>query len=100
MVLHRPVELAGVSRYIPGWLATLVLASWLILLPIGLIPLNIPEYLRVSLGVLFIISTLLLPVAAHFHPVATFSIGGVECIEIYWLIPRWKTKWNRYLKQG
>jgi len=62
---NRPIE--ALSRYIPGWVATLIWASWLILMPIGRGPLDIPENLRVSLDVLFLISCLLLPIVVRFH---------------------------------
>jgi hypothetical protein len=89
----RPVE--ALSRYIPGWLATLTWASSLILIPIGRGPLKIPENLRVSLDVLLLVSFLLLPVAVHFHFTATLLISGLFCSELFWLIPQWKAKWNR-----
>lgn len=90
------------SRYIPSWFATVVLASCFVLLPpIVLGPLNIPEYLQVSLAVLFLISFfLLLPIAAHFHPVTSTFVGVLSWIESYWLVPRWKTKWDSDLKHG
>jgi hypothetical protein len=90
---NRPIE--ALSRYIPGWLATLIWASWLILAPIARGPLNIPKFLRVSLEILLLIAYLLLPVAIRFYPMDTFLIVGLFFIEIFWLIPRWKTKWNR-----
>ena len=93
---NRPIE--ALSRYIPGWHATLIWASWLILMPIGRGPLDIPENLRVSLDVLFLISCLLLPIAVRFHFAATLLISGLFFIELFWLIPQWKTKWNRDLK--
>jgi len=88
------------SRYVPGWLAALVIASWLALMPITEYLPKKPKYLRVSLGVLFAISSLLTPVAAHFYPSVTALIWGLLCVEIFWLIPRLKSKWNLENKQG
>ena len=90
---ERPIE--SLSRYIPGWVAMLIWALWLILAPIGRGPLGIPETLRVSLAVLFLISCLLLPVAVRFNLLATALVGVVLMIEQVWLIPWWKTKRNR-----
>jgi hypothetical protein len=85
---NGPVE--AVSRYVPGWLAMAIWASWLLLIPVGRGPLRIPEYLRVSLAVLFLLTCMLLPIAVRFHLVATLLISGVGCVELFWLIPRWK----------
>ena len=51
----RPIR--AISRYLPGWLATVIWGLWLILLPIGQGPLDVPAYLRVSLEVSFVITT-------------------------------------------
>jgi hypothetical protein len=89
----RVVEV--VSRYIPGWFAALAIASWLVLIPITEHPPKKPKYLQISLGVLFVISYLLVPVAGHFYPSGTVLIGGLLCVEVFWLVPRWKKKWSR-----
>jgi hypothetical protein len=89
----KPAE--ALSHYVPGWVAMLTWASWLILAPIGRGPLHVPEILRVSLAVLFLISCLLLPVAVRFNLVATALVGAVFIIEQLWLIPLWKAKWKR-----
>jgi len=90
---NRPVE--AVSRYVPGWLATLIWGCWLLLIPIGLGPLDVPKYLRDSLEVLFLLTCLLLPVAVRLHLVATLFISALGCVELLWLIPRWKARWKR-----
>lgn len=90
-----PVE--AVSRYVPGWLATAIWASWLVLIPIGRGPFRIPEYLQASLAVLFLLSTMLLPISVHFHLVATLLISGVVFVEAIWLIPLWKASRQQQL---
>ena len=90
---ERPTEV--LSHYVPGWVAILFWASWLILAPIGRGPLEVPQSLRASLGVLFLISCLLLPVAFRFYLIASTVVGVVLVIEQHWLIPLWKTKWKR-----
>ena len=87
-----------VYRYIPGWYAISAMALWLVLIPIKEYPAQKPKYLRISLGVFFAISCLSVPVAAHFTPLGTLLIAGLECIEIFWLTPRWKRKWKRDLE--
>jgi hypothetical protein len=94
----RPTE--AVSHYVPGWVAILIWASWLILAPIGRGPLDVPETLRVLLAVLFLISCLLLPLAVRFDPVASAFVGVVLIIEQFWLIPFWKTRWKRGQEPG
>ena len=89
----RPIEV--LSHYVPGRVAILIWASWLILAPIGRGPLDVPETIRASLAVLFPISCLLLPVAVRFHIVASAIVGVVLIIEQVWLIPWWKTRSKR-----
>jgi hypothetical protein len=89
----RPVEF--LSRYVNGWLATAIWASWLVLAPIGFGPLDIPERLRTSFQVLLLISCMLLPVAIRFFPLATVLIVGLLFMELVLLIPWWKRKWQR-----
>jgi hypothetical protein len=86
----RPTD--ALSHYVPGRVAILIWASWLILAPIGRGPLEVPETLRVLLAILFLISCLLLPVAVRFDLVASAFVGVVLIIEQLWLIPWWKTK--------
>jgi hypothetical protein len=88
----------ALSRYIPGWFATLIWALWPILLPIGQGPLDIPVYFRVSLYVSYLISGMFFPVALRFYPFAATFIGCIIMVEYYWVIPRWKKKWNRDLE--
>lgn len=95
---HRPVE--ALSHYVPGRVAILIWASWLLLAPIGRGPLDVPETLRVLLAVLFLISCLLLPVAVRFDVVASAFVGVVLIIEQIWLIPWWTTKWKRFRDSG
>lgn len=86
----------GISRLIPVWFAILVLASWLVLIP--LIPMlrgPLSVVGRVSLAIFVLISFLLYPVYAHFHPWATTVIITLCVLEGYWLILRRKTKVNR-----
>ena len=89
---HRPVEV--VSRYLPGWVATLIWASWLFFLPIMGGVFNVAEALRISLAVLFLISSSLLPIACRFYPGTTVLVGAGLFIEGLWLVPQWK-KWKR-----
>ena len=88
----QPSVVQIVSRYVPGWLATAIWASWLVLIPIGLGPIRIPEYSRISFAILFVLSCMLLPLAVHFHMAATLLITGIGCVELFWLIPRWKAR--------
>ena len=84
-----------VSRYVPVWFATLAMASWLVVVPITERHPPKPRVLRVSLVALFIISGLSVPIVAHFYPLGTALLGGLLCIEVFWLIPQWKKKWSR-----
>jgi hypothetical protein len=90
----------GLSRYIPGWLATLIWASWLNIIPLSEGPLDIPENLQVALGGLFLISSLLLPVAFHFYFVTNLLLLGLVCIERFVFLPRWHAKRNRRGRQS
>jgi hypothetical protein len=89
---HRPVEV--VSRYLPGWVATLIWASRLFFYPIMGGVFNVAEALRISLAVLFLISSSLLPIARRFYPGTTVLVGAGLFIEGLWLVPRWK-RWKR-----
>jgi hypothetical protein len=89
----RPTE--ALSHYVPGRVAILIWASWLILAPIGRGPLDVPDTLRVLLAGLFLISCLLLPVAVRSYLVASTVVGVVLAIEQVWLIPWWKSGWKR-----
>jgi hypothetical protein len=71
---HRPVEV--VSRYLPGWVATLIWASWLFFFPIMGGVFNVAEAPRLSLAVLFLISTSLLPITFRFYPGTTVLVWG------------------------
>lgn len=84
----------SIVRYLPGWLATVVFASPLLILP-AILVLSMPKYLEVLFGVLALVSFLLLPVAAHFHSAYFYLIVGLEFIEMYWLIPQWETRRSR-----
>jgi hypothetical protein len=89
----------GISRYIPGWFAILVLASWLVLIPILHGPQSLARHWQVVLLAIFVSITFLLsPVYSYFHPWATTLIGALCILENDWLIPRWKTKVNRDIK--
>ena len=85
----------AISPYVSGWAATLIWGSWLVLLPIGIGPLRIPEALRITLYVLLLATCIFLPLAIHFHATATLYISALFCIELFWLVPRWRDKWNR-----
>jgi hypothetical protein len=89
----RPIEV--LSRYVPGWVAMLIWASWLVLAPIGRGPLNVPESLRMFLAASFLLSCLLLPVAVRSHLVASALVGVLLVIEQLWLIPWWKAGFKR-----
>jgi hypothetical protein len=85
---NGPVEI--VSRYVPGWSAVAIWALWLLLIPIGRGPFRVPEYVQVSLAVLFLLTCMLLPVAVRFHPVLSITVLVLGYVEAYWLMPRWK----------
>jgi hypothetical protein len=89
-ISNRPLDAA--SHYLPGWVATMIWASWLILLPVGI--LSTAHALRVSMAVLFLISSLLLPLAFHSNPGATVLFGMGILIEGLWLI-QWRDKRRR-----
>jgi hypothetical protein len=82
----------SLSRYLPGWSATLILASWLILLPIEQGTFNLPDLVQVPLHILLLMNFLVYPIAIHFHPDITILITALFFIEVSWLIPRWKSK--------
>jgi hypothetical protein len=90
---NRVVE--NLSRYIPGWLATLIWASLLIIIPIGEGPIGISENVQAYLGGLFFIICLFLPIAVRCYPVTCVSILGLDLIERFLLMPLWKARWNR-----
>jgi hypothetical protein len=92
--LSNPL-IGTLSRYVPGWPATLIWAWWLVLLPISQGSLIKPVNLRVSLYVSVLITSLFLPIAIHFHPVTTFLISVLFCAEAFWFMPRWKTRSKR-----
>lgn len=93
---NRPVE--AVSRYVPGWVATMIWASWLIFLPVVAGAFSASDALRLSLAVLFLISSALIPVAFHFNPLATVLVGAAMFIEGFWLV-RWQAKRKRSQEQ-
>lgn len=84
-----------VSRYLPGWVATLIWASWLFFVAIMGGVFNVAEALRPSLAVLFLISSSLLPRAFRFFPVTTALVAAGIFNEGLWLVLQWKTKWKR-----
>jgi hypothetical protein len=90
--------IVGLSSYIPGWLATLIWALWLILPPIDQGLFDVPVYFQVSLYVSYLISCMFFPISLHFYPVASVLIAGLVLVETQWLIPLWKVKWNRHLE--
>jgi hypothetical protein len=89
---NRPVE--ALSRYLPGWVATMIWASGLILLPVISGVFGVAYALRLSLAVLFMILSLLLPLAFHSNPGATVLFGAAILLEGLWLV-RWKAKRKR-----
>jgi hypothetical protein len=90
----RPAK--ALSRYIPGWLAPVIVASQLILILISESPLDLPENFRLSMEILVTISwpllLLLLPVAPHSYIAVNVLIAGLLLFEIVWLFPRWKAR--------
>lgn len=84
----------AISRFVPGGTAMMICASWLVLLPIGQGPFNIPSFLTLSLQILLLITLLFLPIALRFHPVATFLILAFLCAEGNWFIPKWEARWK------
>ena len=89
---NRPVE--AVSRYLPGWVATMIWASALIVFPVMAGVFSVSVALRLSLAVLFLISSALSLVAFHSNPIPASIIGVAMCIEIFWMV-RWRDKRRR-----
>jgi hypothetical protein len=73
----RPAK--ALSRYIPGWLAPVIVASQLILILISESPLDLPENFWLSMEILVTITVNVL-------------IAGLLLFEIVWLFPRWKAR--------
>lgn len=82
----------GLSRYLPGWSATLIWASWLILLPVEQGIFSVPGALQACLYILLLMTCLVLPIAMRLHPDITALITTLFLIELFWLIPQWKLK--------
>ena len=93
---NRPVE--ALSRYLPGWIATMIWASGLIVIPVMAGVFSESVALRLSSAVLFLISSALSLVAFHSNPIPASIIGVAMCIEIFWMV-RWRGKRRRRSEQ-
>jgi hypothetical protein len=85
----------SLSQYLPGWSATMIWASWLILLPIEQGIFSVPNMVQVSLHILLLMTCLVLPIAMRFHQDITLLVTALFFIELLWLIPQWKSKQSR-----
>jgi hypothetical protein len=89
---NRPVE--ALSRYLPGRVAAMIWASSLLFLPVVAGVFGLADALRLSLAVLFLIFSALVPLAFHYDPSATVLVGAAIFIEGFCLA-RWKAERKR-----
>ena len=86
-----PVKIT--SQYSHGWVSTLVLATWLVVLPFlkrqadtkGMIT-GVPRILLIGFG---IVSFALFPMSSVVHPIATSLGAGLFVVELWLLTRRW-----------